>query len=292
MEKFGGSALPDGVMMVTGDRAGIAVYDREGNLREDSFRTVKNPVKIPVLRAFGGLYASTATSARAYIRAFRLRNAGAKDHGLGELAGFVGILGGNTGLSALRTQTDKLIRAALRDKAAAREPLLSLTDTFFEILSVVLVFQTPTGKRLRAFHGAEHKVIAAAEAAGRAPTLEEAKNASRFHPRCGTSLSAASIAIYTVSSGVLLPFVPEKARETARLALLLASLAVAYEGMASGRNGPLQKLGLAAQRFTTREPDEEMLRAALAAWKRAAAGELEEKTEKRIPAGKRKILAF
>ncbi|MBR0143658.1 MAG: DUF1385 domain-containing protein [Clostridia bacterium] len=292
MDKVGGSALPDGVMMVRGNRAGVAVYDREGRLREDSFRTVKNPVKIPVLRAFGSLYASTATSARAYVRAFRLRNAGAKDFGLGELAGFCGILGGNTGLSALKVQIEGLIKAALREKAAAREPLLSLTDTFFDILSVVLVFETPTGKRLRGFHGAEHKVIAAAEKAGRAPTLEEARNASRFHPRCGTSLSAASMAIYTVSSGVLLPLVPEKAREPARLALLLASLAVAYEGMAAGKNGPLQKLGLAAQRFTTREPDEEMLRAALSAWKLAAAGEREEKPAGRIPAGNREVLAF
>ena len=292
MDRVGGSALPDGVMMVKGGQAAVAVYDREGNLREASFHTVKNPVKIPVLRAFGSLYASAATSAVAYVRAFRLRNAGAKDFGLGELAGFVGVLGSNTGVSALRAQVEKLLKAALKDKAAVREPLLSLTETFFEILSVVIVFQTPTGKRLRGFHGAEHKVIAAAEAAGRAPTLEEARNASRFHPRCGTSLSAAALAIYTVSSGVLLPFVPDRMRETARVALLLASMAVAYEGMASGKNGPLQKLGLAAQRFTTKEPDEEMLRAALSAWKLAAAGELEERPEKRIPAGKGKVLAF
>ncbi len=189
MDKVGGSALPDGVMRVRGNRAGVAVYDREGRLREDSFRTVKNPVKIPVLRAFGSLYASTATSARAttILKIIKiLRNAGAKDFGLGELAGFCGILGGNTGLSALKVQIEGLIKAALREKAAAREPLLSLTDTFFDILSVVLVFETPTGKRLRGFHGAEHKVIAAAEKAGRAPTLEEARNASRFQPRCGT----------------------------------------------------------------------------------------------------------
>lgn len=292
MDRVGGSALPDGVMMVKGGQAAVAVYDREGNLREASFRTVKNPVKVPVLRAFGSLYASAATSAAAYARAFRLRNAGAKDFGLGELAGFVGVFGSSTGVTALRAQVEKLLKAALKDKAGVREPLLSLTETFFEILSVVIVFQTPTGKRLRGFHGAEHKVIAAAEAAGRAPTLEEARNASRFHPRCGTSLSAAALAIYTVSSGVLLPFVPEKMREPARVALLLASMAVAYEGMASGKNGPLQKLGLAAQRFTTREPDEEMLRAALSAWKLAAAGELEEKPEKRIPAGKGEVLAF
>ena len=291
MTKVGGAALPNGVMMVCGDRAGIAVYDREGVLQKTSFQTVKNPVKIPYLRAFGSLYASTATSAAAYFRAFRLRNAGAKDFGLGELAGFVGLLGGNTGLSALRVQSEGLFRNLFRDKPGVREPLLSLTDTFFDVLSVVLVFATPAGKRTRGFHGAEHKVISAGEKAGRIPTLDEAKEATRFHPRCGTSLSVASMALYTVASGVILPFVPEKARESTRLGILLLSLAVAYEGMASGKIGPVQKLGLAAQRFTTREPDEEMLRAALEAYREALKEEetAPEKLERPIAAPRRRL---
>ncbi|MBO4406538.1 MAG: DUF1385 domain-containing protein [Clostridia bacterium] len=236
MEKVGGSALPNGVMMVRGDRAGIAVYDAEGNLKETSFKTFRNPVKVPYLRAFGGLFASGATSAAAYGRAFLLRNAGTKDKGLKELAELVGLLGGNAGVSAMRREIEKLLTAALRDKPALREPLLALTETASEILSAVLIFETPTGKRLRGFHGAEHKVISAAEKAGRIPSFEEAKAATRFHPRCGTSLSAAALALYTAASGAVLPFLPEKAREPARLALLLASLALAYEGLESGKN--------------------------------------------------------
>ncbi|MBO4406539.1 MAG: DUF1385 domain-containing protein [Clostridia bacterium] len=52
-------------------------------------------------------------------------------------------------------------------------------------------------------------------------------------------------------------------------------------------------MGLLAQRFTTKEPDDEMLRAALAAYRQAVkeTGKIEEKPARRIPAFRRILSA-
>ncbi len=126
-------------------------------------------------------------------------------------------------------------------------------------------------KRVFAYHGAEHKTIAAYEA-GEELTAENAKKYTRLHPRCGTSflliVMVISILMFSVISwqNVWL-------RIAYRLLLLPVVAGVSYEIIKfagkhpSGVVGFLTKPGLWLQKITTREPDESQLEVAIEAMK-------------------------
>jgi uncharacterized protein YqhQ len=130
-------------------------------------------------------------------------------------------------------------------------------------------------RRLFAYHGAEHKAIAACERAGRMPSAEEARVESPIHVRCGTDF----IALFVIVCGVVFSFV---AREpwwfatVVRVALVPVVMVFAYELMrlaARFEGSPGSRLvtwpGRALQRITTREPSDDQLEVALAALRTA-----------------------
>lgn len=136
-------------------------------------------------------------------------------------------------------------------------------------------------RRIFEYHGAEHKSIFTYEK-NLELTPENARNQSRFHPRCGTSFIVIvfliSIAIYT--------FVPRNPvfwmNLTQRIFVLPLIAAVGYEILkwsAKRMNHSFVKIliapGLWTQRITTKEPDDGQLEVALHALKKTL--ELEEK---------------
>jgi len=135
-------------------------------------------------------------------------------------------------------------------------------------------------KRVFAYHGAEHKTIAAYEA-GEELTPQNAKAFTRLHPRCGTSflliVMVISILMFSVISwqNVWL-------RIAYRLLLLPVVAGVSYEIIKfagkhpSGVVGFLTKPGLWLQKITTREPDESQLEVAIAAMKAVIPQDTEE----------------
>jgi uncharacterized protein YqhQ len=140
-----------------------------------------------------------------------------------------------------------------------------------------LLSRSAFARRLFAYHGAEHKSIAAYERAGRMPTADEARTESPVHVRCGTDF----IALFVITCGVVFSFI---AREPwwfaaiVRVALLPVVMALAYEVMraaarAEGSIGSrvITWPGRALQRITTREPDDGQLEVALAALEKAVA---------------------
>lgn len=136
-------------------------------------------------------------------------------------------------------------------------------------------------RRIFEYHGAEHKSIFTYEK-NLELTPENARNQSRFHPRCGTSFIVIvfliSIAIYT--------FVPRNPvfwmNLIQRIFVLPLIAAVGYEILkwsAKRMNHSFVKIliapGLWTQRITTKEPDDGQLEVALHALKKTL--ELEEK---------------
>ncbi|MEA4885033.1 MAG: DUF1385 domain-containing protein [Clostridia bacterium] len=124
-------------------------------------------------------------------------------------------------------------------------------------------------QRVFAYHGAEHKTIAAWEA-GEALTVENARRHTTLHPRCGTSflliVMVVSILVYTLLGKQTLLM-----RIVSRIALLPVLAGISYELLKfSGRpNAPavvrwMTAPGLALQRLTTREPEDSMLEVAIA----------------------------
>ncbi len=130
-------------------------------------------------------------------------------------------------------------------------------------------------QRVFQYHGAEHKTIFAFEH-GDDLVVENVRNYSRLHPRCGTSflliVMLVSIAVFSLIPKVW-PFVW---KALARVVLLPLIAGISYEFLkwsAKNDRHPLVKLviapGLALQRLTTREPDDAQLEVAIRSVKEA-----------------------
>jgi len=124
-------------------------------------------------------------------------------------------------------------------------------------------------KRMWAYHGAEHKAICCYEK-GLPLTVENVKEQSRLHTRCGTSF----MFIVVITSILVLSFTSWDTwfiRLALRLALLPIIVAISYEVIRfAGRyDNFLTKIvsapGKLLQRLTTREPDDEMIEVAIEA---------------------------
>ncbi len=129
-------------------------------------------------------------------------------------------------------------------------------------------------KRLFAYHGAEHKAIHCYEAK-KELTVENARNCSRLHPRCGTSFLIIVLVVSIVFFS-LVSFEVWYLKLAARIFLLPVIGGVSYEILRLGWKFPRSFVlrlfvypGLLTQKITTREPDDAQLEVGLAALKRA-----------------------
>ena len=144
------------------------------------------------------------------------------------------------------------------------------------LLYLTLVSVWGEFKRILQYHGAEHKTINAQEA-GVALNVTDVKKFSRLHPRCGTSF----IFIVVIVSILLFSIMPDLgfvAKLAYRVLLIPVIGAISYELLKlSGRYKDsiimriLTMPGLAFQRLTTREPDDDMIEVAVKAVKEVRA---------------------
>ena len=131
------------------------------------------------------------------------------------------------------------------------------------------VSQMKDMKRVFGYHGAEHKTIRCYEA--KLPlTVENVREQTRLHPRCGTSflflVVMISILCFTVirTENMLLRF-------ALRLVLLPLVVSISYEitRFVGRHDNALTRVltspGLCLQNFTTQEPDDSMIEVAIAA---------------------------
>ena len=153
------------------------------------------------------------------------------------------------------------------------------------VVYIALVSQMKDMKRVFSYHGAEHKTIRCYEA-GLPLTVENIRQQTRLHPRCGTSfllvVMIISILVFSVASSLLLNFIPALAELRGgilyslimivfKLLLLPLVVGVSYEinrwvgrhdnGFTRAMTAP----GMWFQNFTTREPDDSMIEVAIAA---------------------------
>lgn len=157
-------------------------------------------------------------------------------------------------------------------KWIASPTLLALVEGIIRVLIfflyIVAIACMEDIRRVYMYHGAEHKCINCIEH-GMELNVGNVKESSRFHKRCGTSflflvvfISIIFFACIRTDSMIW--------RFGLRILLIPVIAGVAYEFLRlAGRseNGLvnlLSKPGLCLQKFTTREPDEEMIEVAIA----------------------------
>ena len=150
---------------------------------------------------------------------------------------------------------------------------------------IILVSRMGEMKRVYAYHGAEHKTIRCYEM-GLPLTVENVRQQTRLHPRCGTSfllvVMVTSILVFSVASSGLLTVVPGLAAIRGsfiyrlimivfKLLLLPIVVGITYEinRWAGRHDNVLTKLvsgpGMWMQNFTTNEPDDSMIEVGIAA---------------------------
>lgn len=139
---------------------------------------------------------------------------------------------------------------------------------------ILLVSGMEDMKRVFMYHGAEHKTIFCYES-DEELTVENVRNHTRFHPRCGTSFMVLMLVVGIIV-GLFVPVAPfgiPVLRPVIKILLLPISCGIGYELIKlCGKYDNLATRiiaapGMWAQRITTKEPDDSMIEVAIAAIK-------------------------
>jgi uncharacterized protein YqhQ len=146
------------------------------------------------------------------------------------------------------------------------------------ILYLVAIGRVASVRRVFEYHGAEHKAINCMES-GAPVEVAGVRAASRLHPRCGTGflvvVALVSVIVFTPLGWLLWPI-----RILCQVALIPVVAGVSYEairGLARIRHTLFGRAALvpvlAAQRLSTREPDDAQIEVAIAALEAAMSGD-------------------
>jgi len=140
----------------------------------------------------------------------------------------------------------------------------------------------PDVRRVFQYHGAEHKTINAFES-GWTLDVTSVRRASTLHPRCGTGFLLVVLVVSVIVFSVVAVFHPNLFWLV--MSRILAIPVIAGTGfelirfMARHRYNPIVRVALlpvlGTQKFTTREPSDDMLEVAITAFNSAREGEEE-----------------
>jgi len=309
-EKFktmiGGQALIEGLMMRGPKKDAIVVRGKEGLTVEVSDRKVRpkeSPLNWPVIRGAVVFFDSQLCGVKALMRSADLSPEESQeepsklDQWLEKKLGdkkfqqlVVGIaVAMGLGLSILLFFLLPMVIGSFFDRWIQSNLLLNLVEGIVRIVLfsgyMVLVSRMGEMKRVFAYHGAEHKTIRCYEA-GLPLTVENVRQQTRLHPRCGTSfllvVMIISILLFSVASSLLLTVIPGLAAIHGSFLyrlimivfkLLLLPLVVSFSYEVNrwvGRHDNvftriLSAPGMWFQNFTTNEPDDSMIEVGITA---------------------------
>ncbi len=290
LNKVGGQAVLDGVMMKAGTRVVTTCRKANGSLSvtDSSFSSVRKKNKllnIPILRGVINFIEMLMLSYNTLsVSAEELDLDGDnKDKDSSGTTTAIMVIGMVLGV-LLALTLFIFLPGLISDGIEALVVLLggSLAATWKAVIEgaakilifiayLSLVSLMPDIKRTFMYHGAEHKSIACFEA-GEELTPENAKKYTRLHPRCGTSYMFVMI-LLGIAVGILVnnlfPTLNRFALTGIRLLILPFVMGLGYEFiMFAGKHDNLFTRALSApglwmQNITTKEPTEEMLEVAI-----------------------------
>ena len=309
-EKFktmiGGQALIEGIMMRGPEKDAIVVRGKEGLSVEVNDRKLPrngSVKKWPFLRGMFTFFDAQVTGVKALMRSADL----APDEAVEEpskldkwlekklgnekfqkaVIGFAVFLG--LAMSIALFMLLPMVISSFFDRWIPNLIVLNLVEGVVRLCILlgymILVSRTKDIQRVFAYHGAEHKTIRCYEA-GLPLTVENVRQQTRLHPRCGTSfllvVVVISTLVFSVASSGLLALVPAleamKGKFLYRfimivfkLLLLPVVVGITYEiNRWAGRSDNLfsrmiSAPGMWMQKLTTNEPDDSMIEVAILA---------------------------
>ena len=298
LNKVGGQALLEGVMMKSGDDVVLSVRRDDGAIETaaETFVSAKKKFKLlglPILRGIVGFIESLLLSFRTLSRSIDMLGLDEmeeetkfdkwlKEH-LGDkltaiimtVAGVLGIALGIGLFVFLPSLVTKLLDSYVLPLGWAKSLIEGVIKIGIFVLYMWLVSFMKDIRRTFEYHGAEHKSIACYES-GLELTPENAAKCTRLHPRCGTSFMIVMLILsILVFSLPIVPWDNLLLRVGIKLLLLPIVMGLGYEFiMYAGKHDNavtrlLSAPGLWMQRITTREPDEAQLEIAITSIKLA-----------------------
>ena len=304
---IGGQALIEGIMMRGPEKDAIVCRTKEGlNIEVTDRKLPKegSPLRWPLIRGVVNFFDSQVTGVRAILKSADLNPDEEWEEEPGKLdlwlekklgnekfqkfliygAAILGLLM-SIGLFFLLPMIVGELFTGVIESQVGIHLIEGLVRLVVFMVYIVLVSRMKDMKRLFAYHGAEHKTIRCYEA--KLPlTVENVREQTRLHPRCGTSfllvVMILSILVFSVAVSALLEVFPALAalegtfrfrliKIVFKLMLLPLVVSVAYEiNRWVGKNDNvftriLTAPGLWMQNFTTNEPDDSMIEVAITA---------------------------
>lgn len=281
MEKIniGGQAVIEGVLMRAPRSMAIAVRRPDGEIVVKRDRVVplseRFPLlKLPLVRGAVALFSSLVIGIKALSFSANASIAeGEKQEELTPLAMggtmAVALLFGILLFFVLPLYLTKLLVPVIGDSNLVFNLVDGIIRVLVFLLYVYSISRMNDIQRVFQYHGAEHKSIFAFEA-GETLTVENVKRYSRLHPRCGTSFLLIVMLVSILVFSMIPKLWPFYAKAVARIVLLPLIAGLSYEVLkwsARHDQSPLVRLliapGLALQKLTTREPDDDQLEVAI-----------------------------
>ncbi len=294
-KSIGGQAVIEGVMMRAPNKLVIAVRKPDGNIivKKDDIKIDSNKFfKKPIIRGLIGLYDALVLGVKAlnFSAEHGMPDEFEKEQEANDKKGnfrkkaesFLSIaLGLGLGillfvyLPLLLTDLLKAVVPAIEQSFLLYNLVDGIIRVIFFVLYIVAISQFKDIQRVFSYHGAEHKAIYTYEQ-GLDLTVENARNMTRLHPRCGTSF----LLIVMIIATFVFTMIPEDSHFVikfgSRIVLMPLIAGISYEVLKlSGKyheNAIVKTLiapGLWLQRLTTREPDDKMIEVALISIKEA-----------------------
>ena len=301
--KIGGQALIEGIMMLGPNTGAMACRLPDGSVDletwdENNGRNAPWYKKVPLVRGCTGFVTSLVKGYKYMMKSAEKQipedeedekdkkdkkseaaaseavdgKNGKKEESAYDIVMYIGILIGVVMAFGLFIFLPKWIVGLIpgvKEHRFVRSLLEGIVKIVIFVLYMYLISLMKDIKRQFMYHGAEHKTIACHEA--ELPlTVENVRQQTRFHKRCGTSFIFI-VLIVSIFVMCFVPFTVTWQRIVASLVLLPLVVGVSYECIRLAGNNDnaftriLSAPGLAMQRITTKEPDDSMIEIAIAA---------------------------
>jgi uncharacterized protein YqhQ len=286
---YGGQAVIEGVMMRGKTHYAVAVRLPDTKEIVVDRGELKAPIythpmwKLPFVRGLALIGEQLHLGMKSLIWSANV-NAGGKDIVIGKkevtasvtVAGIVA-LGAFIGLPLLLAGL--AVRSSSNFQFVLVEGVIRVALVLGYLSAISLL---PDVRRVFMYHGAEHKTINAYES-GWPLEVQSVRRASTLHPRCGTGFLLVVMVVSIIVFSIVAIFHPNLFWLV--MSRVLAIPVIAGSGfeliryMARHRYNPVVKVALlpvlATQKFTTREPSDDMLEVAITAFNSARQGEEE-----------------
>ena len=282
-EKFktsiGGQALMEGVMMRGPKVYATAVRTPDGEIQVDVTEndlTKKWYNKVPLVRGCYSFVSSLVLGYKCLMHSAEISGE-LEEEEVQKSMGIISVVAGVLAvvLSLVLFMVLPTAVVGLMNKLIPLGNFATVVESFMKILIflcyVLAVSQMKEIKRVFMYHGSEHKSIACYEAKMEL-TVENVRQFSRFHPRCGTSF----LLITMIVSILVFMFVSWDdllMRMLLKVVLLPVVVGITYEiiRFAGRYDNALTRIisapGLWLQRLTVLEPEDDMIEVAIASIK-------------------------